>query len=307
MYELPKFLCVKSDIRKALKEGQAVVALESTIIAHGMPYPQNLETAQRLEDIIREQGALPATIALLDGKMKVGLNSPELERLAQSPDVLKVSRRDLSYALALALPGACTVAATMMIAHWAGIKVFATGGIGGVHRGATDTMDISADLKELGSTPVAVISAGAKAILDIGLTLEYLETEGVPVLGYQCEEFPAFYSRRSGFQIGKKIDSVEDLAKVIHTHHSLKLKSGILIANPIPEKHEMAFQEMQDAIHQAIRAANKAQIKGKELTPFLLQNIKEISQGKSLEANIELVSNNARLAGRIARTLSELD
>ncbi|MEO1652908.1 MAG: pseudouridine-5'-phosphate glycosidase [Bacteroidota bacterium] len=307
MYELPKFLCVKPDIRKALDQGQAVVALESTIIAHGMPYPQNLETAQGLESIIREQGALPATIAILDGEMKVGLNPDELERLARSSDVLKVSRRDLSYTLALGLPGACTVAATMMIAHWAGIKVFATGGIGGVHRGASESMDISADLKELGSTPVAVVSAGAKAILDIGLTLEYLETEGVPVLGYQCEEFPAFYSRQSGFKVGRKIDSVEDLAKILQTHQRLQLKSGILIANPIPEKYEMAYQEMQEAIQQAILEADQKEIKGKELTPFLLQRIKEITQGQSLEANIELVSNNAHLAARIARALSELD
>ena len=234
------FFDIKPEILNALKENKAVVALESTLIAHGMPYPQNLETAKKLEAAIRENGAIPATIAILKGKIKVGLNASELELLAGSPNILKVSRRDMSYIIARKLHGATTVAATMIIADKAGIPVFATGGIGGVHRDGQDTLDISADLPELSRSKVAVISAGAKAILDLGLTLEYLETLGVPVIGYQTEKFPAFYTRDSGFKVDYKVEDSEELASVLKCHWDLGLGGGLLIANPIPKEYDMS-------------------------------------------------------------------
>ncbi|MDX2304848.1 MAG: pseudouridine-5'-phosphate glycosidase [Microscillaceae bacterium] len=302
-----KFIEIKPEISAALKEKRAVVALESTLIAHGMPYPQNLETARLLEAAIRDNGAIPATIAILGGKIKVGLKESELELLAGSPNVLKVSRRDMSYIIAQKLHGATTVAATLIIADMVGIQVFATGGIGGVHREGQNTLDISADLPELSRSKVAVISAGAKAILDLGLTLEYLETLGVPVIGYQTDDFPAFYTRKSGFKLECQADRVSELANIVHCHWALGLGGGLLIANPIPEDYQMDEIMTQTLIQKAIREAEQNQITGKDLTPFLLAHTERLSSGKSLEANIQLVLNNARLGAQLAVLLAEVN
>ena len=302
MKNLEQYLEISQEVKEAIKNNKPVVALESTIISHGMPYPQNCETALKVEKIIRDCGAVPATIAILDGKLKAGLSEKEIEFLGKSgSEIIKVSRRDMPYILANKLNGATTVATTMIIAEMAGIKVFATGGIGGVHRGAELTMDISADLEELANTDVAVVCAGAKSILDLGLTLEYLETKGVPVLGYQTKELPAFYTRKSGFELDYKIDTAKELAEILKSKWEVGLKGGVVVANPIPEEYSMNFDVITNAIENAVIEAAEKGIKGKETTPFLLAKIKEITKGASLEANIELVYNNARLASEIAK------
>ena len=298
---------VNPAVAQALAEGKPVVALESTIISHGMPYPQNVETALKVEEIIRANGAIPATIAILGGRLKAGLTPEEIEYLGkQGQKVTKASRRDLSVLVAQGADGATTVATTMMIAHMAGIKLFATGGIGGVHRGAETTMDISADLEELGQTDVMVVCAGAKAILDLKLTLEYLETKGVPVLGYQTQELPAFYTRTSGLKVDYQVDSPEMLAKILKTQHDLGLHGGILVTNPIPEQYSMDADAINAVIDQAIAEAQEKGIHGKETTPFLLAKVKEITGGDSLEANIQLVFNNAKLAAQTAAAYAKL-
>ena len=301
------YLDVNPAVAQALAEGKPVVALESTIISHGMPYPQNVETALKVEEIIRQNGAVPATIAILGGRLKAGLSPAEIEYLGkQGQKVTKASRRDLSVLVAQGADGATTVATTMMIAHMAGIKLFATGGIGGVHRGAETTMDISADLEELGQTDVMVVCAGAKAILDLKLTLEYLETKGVPVLGYQTQELPAFYTRTSGLKVDYQVDSPEMLAKILKTQHDLGLHGGILVTNPIPEQYSMDADAINAVIDQAIAEAQEKCIHGKETTPFLLAKVKEITGGDSLEANIQLVFNNAKLAAQTAAAYAKL-
>lgn len=301
------YLDVNPAVAQALAEGKPVVALESTIISHGMPYPQNVETALKVEEIIRQNGAVPATIAILGGRLKAGLSPAEIEYLGkQGQKVTKASRRDLSVLVAQGADGATTVATTMMIARMAGIKLFATGGIGGVHRGAETTMDISADLEELGQTDVMVVCAGAKAILDLKLTLEYLETKGVPVLGYQTQELPAFYTRTSGLKVDYQVDSPEMLAKILKTQHDLGLHGGILVTNPIPEQYSMDADAINAVIDQAIAEAQEKGIHGKETTPFLLAKVKEITGGDSLEANIQLVFNNAKLAAQTAVAYAKL-
>ncbi|CCU81081.1 Pseudouridine 5'-phosphate glycosidase [Halanaerobium saccharolyticum subsp. saccharolyticum DSM 6643] len=304
MKNLEKYLVVKEEVKEALNTGKAVVALESTIIAHGMPYPQNIETALEIEDIIRANGAVPATIGIIDGKIKVGLTKEEVEFLGESKEVIKVSRRDLPIVLAEKKHGATTVAGTMIAADLAGIKIFVTGGVGGVHRGAEKTFDISADLEELKKTSVAVIAAGAKSILDLGLTLEKLETFGVPVLGYQTEELPAFYSRHSGFNCDYKLESPEHTADILRAKWELGLDGGVLIANPVPEADEIEYSVINEKIEQALAEAKEKRISGKELTPFLLDRIKEITDGKSLETNIALVRNNAVVGAKIAKAFA---
>ncbi|CAH2211785.1 pseudouridine-5'-phosphate glycosidase [Tepidibacter aestuarii] len=304
---LEKYLKINPEVKKALEEGTPVVALESTIISHGMPYPQNIEMAKTVESIIRENGAIPATIAILNGELKVGLNSEELEYLGKSDSVLKASRRDLPFIVAKKLDGATTVASTMIIAALAGIKVFATGGIGGVHRGAQQTFDISADLQELAHTNVAVVCAGCKSILDIGLTLEYLETNGVPVVGYKTQEFPAFYTRKSGFNVDYKVDSSAELAVALKSKWDLSLNGGVVVSNPIPEEFEMDYDTINNAIEDALKEADEKGIRGKESTPFLLGKVKAITAGKSLDSNIELVYNNAKVGAKLAVELSKLD
>ena len=302
-----QYLDVNPEVAQAVVQGKPVVALESTIISHGMPYPQNVETALQVERIIRENGAVPATIAVLGGRLKAGLTKEEIEYLGkQGQAVTKASRRDLSVLVAQGADGATTVTTTMMIAHMAGIKIFATGGIGGVHRGAETTMDISADLEELGQTDVMVVCAGAKAILDLPLTLEYLETKGVPVLGYQTKELPAFYTRTSGLAVDYQVNSPEELAKVLKTHHALGLKGGILVANPIPQAYSMDADAINAVIDQAVAEAEEKGIHGKQTTPFLLAKVKEITGGDSLEANIQLIFNNAKLAAQTAVAYSAL-
>ena len=294
-------LDIHPEVHAALEEHRGVVALESTIISHGMPFPKNVETAKAVEDEVRQAGAVPATIALMDGKFKVGLSPEELQRLGtEGRKVIKCSRRDLPFVLDRRATGATTVAATMIIARMSGVRLFATGGIGGVHRGATDTMDISADLQELARTDVAVVSAGAKAILDIGLTLEYLETQGVPVIGYQTDEFPAFYTRRSGYGVDYRYDDPASLARALLFKWRVGIGGGVLIANPIPASDEMEYAEVQKAIEQALAEADRQNIRGKKITPFLLARIEQLTKGASLSANIELVLNNARLAGALA-------
>ncbi len=296
------YIDIKPEVVEALQNKQPVVALESTIISHGMPYPKNMETALQVEAVIREEGAVPATIALIDGKIKVGLHQNEIQYLAKKGrEVIKTSRRDIPYVLSHKLTGATTVAATMIAAELAGIKIFATGGIGGVHRGASETFDISADLQELAKTNVAVVCAGIKSILDLGLTLEYLETMGVPVLGYQTDELPAFYTRKSGFKVDYKMKSPQEIAELLQVKWATGLNGGVVIANPVPEAHALDEQIMKKAIEQALAAQQKAGIKGKDSTPFLLAKVKELTSGQSLVSNIELVLNNARLAARIAR------
>lgn len=304
---LAKYLEISKEVREALENNKPVVALESTIISHGMPYPQNIETALKVEEIVRENGAVPATIAILNGKLKVGLSKEEVDYLGKKGlEVTKASRRDIPAILASEDDGATTVASTMIIAALAGIKVFATGGIGGVHRGAETTMDISADLEELAMTDVAVVCAGAKSILDIGLTLEFLETKGVPVLGYQTKELPAFYTRKSGFKVDYKMDTPEQIAKTLKAKWDVNLKGGVVIANPIPEEFAMDFDTITNAINNAVAEAEEKGIKGKDSTPFLLAKVKDITKGKSLESNIQLIFNNAKLASEIAKNYCEL-
>ncbi len=295
-----KYLDIKPEVAKALAEGKAVVALESTIISHGMPYPQNVKTALEVEAIVRENGAIPATIAILGGRLKVGLTEDEIEYLGKAKNVIKTSRRDIPFIVAKGVDGATTVASTMILAALAGVKVFATGGIGGVHRGAQETYDVSADLQELAQTNVAVVCAGAKSILDIGLTLEYLETHGVPVVGYQTEELPAFYTRKSGFGVDYRIDSPVELATALKAKWDLGLQGGMVVANPIPEAYAMDYDVITEAINSAVKEAEEKGIKGKESTPFLLAKVKELTAGTSLDANIQLVYNNAKVAAQLA-------
>lgn len=305
---LKNYLEVSEEVKHALENNIPVVALESTIISHGMPYPQNVETALRVESIVRENGCIPATTAIINGKLKAGLTKDEIELLGKEGlKVSKVSRRDIPYIVANKLNGASTVATTMIIASLAGIKIFATGGIGGVHRGAETTMDISADLQELANTNVAVVCAGAKSILDLGLTLEYLETNGVPVLGNQTKELPAFYTRKSGFELDYAINSPAEFANVLKSKWDLGLNGGVVIANPIPEEYSMDYDVISKAINEAVEEAEKLGIHGKQSTPFLLDKIQKITAGKSLEANIQLVFNNVRLATQIATELSKLN
>ncbi len=299
-----KYLDIAPEVAEALESGRPVVALESTIISHGMPYPQNVETALNVEKIIRENGAVPATIAVIGGRLKAGLSSEEIEYLGKKGQaVAKASRRDLPVLVSRGQDGATTVTTTMIIAHMAGISVFATGGIGGVHRGAETTMDISADLEELSQTPVMVICAGAKSILDLGLTLEYLETKGVPVIGYGTEELPAFYTRRSGFKVDYRIDTPEELAAAFAAARALEMKGGMLVTNPIPEQYSMEKSVIDAAIDRAIAEAKENGIHGKETTPFLLAKVKELTGGDSLDSNIQLVYNNAALAAKTAAAL----
>jgi pseudouridylate synthase len=296
-------LDVTPEIRDALAAGEAVVALESTIISHGMPYPENVATARQVEDEVRANGAVPATIAVLDGRIKIGLSADELEGLGTAQDVLKLSRADLPYAVASGRDGATTAAATMICAHLAGIRVFATGGVGGVHRGVETSLDISADLDELARTPVAVVCAGAKAILDLPKTLEYLETRGVPVIGYRTDRLPAFWSRESEFSVPIRVDTVEEIAALMATKEQLGLSGGVLIANPVPEQAEIPAAEMSAFIEAAVAQAAERGIGGKALTPFLLSHVFEATGGRSLATNIALVKNNAALAARLARAL----
>jgi pseudouridine-5'-phosphate glycosidase len=303
---LENYLEIHEEIKKSLRAGEPVVALESTIISHGMPYPQNVEMAKTVSKIVRDNGAIPATIAIIDGKLKVGLTDEEIELLATSKDVVKASRRDLPFIISKELTGATTVASTMIIAALVGIKVFATGGIGGVHRGAQQTFDISADLLEFANTNVAVVCSGAKSILDIGLTLEYLETNGVPVIGYETDEFPAFYTRNSGFKVDYRVDSPKELAIALKAKWDLNLKGGIVVGNPIPKEYEMDYDLINNAIQDALSEADEKNISGKEVTPFLLDKIKTITYGKSLESNIKLVYNNSMVAAQLAKELSNL-
>ena len=300
-----RYLDIAPEVQEALANGKPVVALESTIISHGMPYPQNVETALNVEKIIRENGAVPATIAVIGGRMKAGLTPEEIDYLGKT-GVAKASRRDLPVLVSLGRDGATTVTTTMMIAHMAGISVFATGGIGGVHRGAETTMDISADLEELAQTPVMVVCAGAKSILDLGLTLEYLETKGVPVIGYGTEELPAFYTRKSGFGVDYRLDTPAQLAAAFHAQREMGLKTGMLVTNPIPEEYSMDADVINTAIDEAVKEAKEQGIHGKATTPFLLAKIKDITGGSSLDANIQLVYNNARLAAKTACELCSL-
>lgn len=288
------------EVAQALAEGKPVVALESTIITHGMPYPQNIETAREVEAIIRENGAAPATIAVLKGELHVGLSDARLEELANAKNVMKASRADLSIALAMGRNASTTVAATMMAAHAAGIRVFATGGIGGVHFGAETSFDISADLEELGRTPVCVVSAFAKALLDLPKTLEVLETKGVPVIGYQCDKLPAFWSRTSDMDTPFRLDTPEDVAAMLRNRETFGNQGGELITNPVPAEDEIPAQEINGFIQKALAEAERQHIKGKDVTPFILQHIFELTEGRSLATNIALVKNNARLASAIA-------
>ena len=302
------YLSISPEVKEALSAGKPVVALESTIISHGMPYPQNVQTALRVEQTIRDNGAVPATIAVIGGKLKAGCTNDEIEYLGKKGQaVTKASRRDLPVLVARGEDGATTVTTTMIIAAMAGIKVFATGGIGGVHRGAETTMDISADLEELAQTPVMVICAGAKSILDLGLTLEYLETKGVPVIGYGTDELPAFYTRHSGFGVDYRIDTPEELAAAFHAKLAMGLKGGMLVTNPIPEQYSMPADVINKAIDEAIAESQRLGIHGKATTPFLLAKVKDLTGGDSLAANIELVLNNARLAALTAAALKKCD
>lgn len=289
-----------NEVSLAKKENRPIVALESTIISHGMPYPKNVETALLCEQIIRENGAVPATIAVINGRLKVGLNQDEIEYLAKAKGILKMSRRDLPAVIAQKQDGAATVAATMIIAQLAGIKVFATGGIGGVHRNASQTFDISADLQELAKTSVAVICAGVKSILDIGLTLEYLETMGVPILGYKTDKFPAFYTDDSGYFVDYKVNDAKHAADIIRAKWDMGLSGGVIIANPIPSEYSMDKTYINNIIGEAIKEADLMGVKGKSITPFLLERIKDLSSGESLSANMKLVLNNAKVAADIA-------
>lgn len=303
---MTSMISYSTEVQQAMEDKKPIVALESTIISHGMPYPQNVETARVVEQIIRDNGAVPATIAIMDGKIKIGLSDEELELLGNSPGVSKVSRRDIGQLIATKKIGATTVAATMICAELAGIRVFATGGIGGVHRGAETTMDISADLEELSNTGVAVVCAGAKSILDIGLTLEYLETKGVPVIGYQTDDMPAFYTRSSGFDLTFRSDDAAELAEVLKAKWDLGITGGAVIANPIPAEHALEDSFINGIIAQAMAEANENGISGKEVTPFLLGKVKELTEGKSLVANIELVKHNAKVGAELAVAYNKL-
>ena len=307
MRNLEKYLSVSEEVKQALAEGKPVVALESTIISHGMPYPKNVETALNVEKIVRENGAVPATIAIIKGKITVGLSKEEIEYLGKEGlAVTKASRRDLPVLCALGANGATTVATTMIGAALAGVKVFATGGIGGVHRGAETTMDISADLEEFAMTPVLVVCAGCKSILDIGLTLEYLETKGVPVIGYKTSELPAFYTTHSGFKVDYKLDDAATVAKAWAAKLEMGMQGGMVVANPIPEEYAMDLDYINSNIEAAVEECNRLGIKGKETTPFLLDKIQKLTAGKSLAANIQLVYNNAKVATQIACELSRI-
>lgn len=301
------YLDITEEIRDGISESRPIVALESTIISHGMPYPQNVETALRVEEIVRASGAIPATIAIIDGRLKAGLQAAEIDLLGQQGyNVNKTSRRDIPFLIANKNHGATTVASTMIIANLAKIRVFATGGIGGVHRGAAVTMDISADLQELSKTNVAVVCAGVKSILDIGLTLEYLETYGVPVIGFGTNEFPAFYAKESGYQANYRLDTPEEIANVMKAKWDLGLNGGLVIGNPIPDQYAMKGSEIQETILEALRQAQVQQVTGKEVTPFLLAKIKELTKGESLDSNIQLVYNNVKMASKLAKAYSAL-
>ena len=298
-------LDIATEVSTALDANKPVVALESTIISHGMPYPRNVETAMAVEAALRDGGAIPATIAVLNGKLKVGLSPDEIQSLGQlGLDAIKCSRRDLPFVVARRMNGATTVAATMIIAAMAGIRVFATGGIGGVHRGVEETMDVSADLEELANTNVAVVCAGVKSILDIGRTLEYLETKGVPVIGYQTDNLPAFYSRDSGFPVDYRVDTAKEIAAAIKAKWAMKLNGGLLIGVPLPEEHAMPKEEIDSVIVDAIAEMQQQGISGKEATPYLLGSIVERTGGKSLDTNIQLILNNARVAAEIAAKMT---
>ncbi|MGC2873471.1 pseudouridine-5'-phosphate glycosidase [Ihubacter sp. mB4P-1] len=301
-----KYLSIAPEIREALAADKPIVALESTILSHGMPYPENLEFSHKVEEIVREEGAIPATTAIIDGKLCVGLTSEQLKIMCKAENVGKVSRRDVATYVATGMVGATTVATTMMLAELAGIRFFATGGIGGVHRGAETTMDISADLQELANTQVAVICAGAKSLLDIGLTLEYLETMGVPVIGLETDDFPAFYCRKSGFEVDFNASNEATAAKIMKTKWELGLKGGAVIANPIPAEYELDFDEMNAVIERAIESAKKDGIRGKATTPYLLAHIKDYTEGVSLTSNLQLAYHNARKAARIAVEYTKL-
>ena len=290
----------------ALQNGEPVVALESTIIAHGMPYPRNIETALAVQEAVRKKGAVPATIGILDGRIKVGMREEEIRRLAEEKNVVKVSRRDFPYVISMKQHGATTVAGTMMVAEQAGIRVFVTGGIGGVHRGAGESFDISADLDELQNTDVVVVCAGVKSILDIGATLEYLETKGVPVISFGTSQFPAFYSRQSGFQADCRMDDPIEIARLIHTKYAMNLRGGMVVACPIPEGDEIPYQEMEDVIDAALRDSRNLGITGKRVTPFILDRVKTLTEGMSLDANVQLVIHNAEIGSEIARNLAHL-
>lgn len=301
-----QFLSFSKEVTEAMKANKPIVALESTIISHGMPYPQNVEMANTVEQIIREEGAVPATIAIMDGKIKIGLEPEDLELLAKTgQDVLKVSRRDLATCLSLKKIGATTVAATMICAEMAGIRFFVTGGIGGVHRGFEEDMDVSADLDEMAQTRVTVICAGAKSILDLPRTLEYLETKGVPVIGYQTDELPAFFTRTSGYKLEQRMDTPEEIAHFVYTKDLLNFKGGELITNPIPKEYELDRAYIDGIIAASVQEAKEKGISGKRATPFLLGNIVKRSEGKSLAANIQLVYNNARIGARIAKSYNQ--
>lgn len=306
MMNIANYLEIAPEIAAALRENRPVVALESTILSHGMPYPENLTFSHKVEEIVRAEGAVPATVAIIGGKLKVGLRADELELMCRAENVGKVSRRDVATYLATGRTGATTVATTMMLANFAGIKIFATGGIGGVHRGAETTMDISADLQELARTPVGVVCAGAKSLLDIGLTLEYLETMGVPVLGLDTDDFPAFYCRRSGFGVDHNAKDAAEVAAILHTQWELGLPCGAVIANPIPAAYELDYDDMEKVIVKALAEAKAQGVRGKHTTPFLLAHIKDYTKGVSFASNLELAYNNARNAARIACALCKL-
>lgn len=293
------YIIISEEVKEAVNGNKAVVALESTIISHGMPYPQNYDTALLVENTVRKNNAVPATIAIIDGKIKVGLSMTDLEILSTGKNILKASRRDLPVIISKKLNAATTVSATMICAALASLKIFATGGIGGVHRNAQNTFDISADLTELAKTNIAVVSAGVKSILDIGITLEYLETMGVPVIGYRTDEFPAFYTRQSGYKVSYRLDSPEEIAEVIRVKRELGLMGGLIIANPVPEEFSMDKKIIDEAIEASLIKADENNIKGKDVTPFLLSEINNITGGTSLESNIRLVMNNAKLAAEI--------
>lgn len=298
-------LRIADEVAQALTAGRPVVALESTIISHGFPYPANVESARECERIAREEGAVPATIAVIGGQLAVGLSDAEVERLGSNQDTPKASRRDLPLLIARGLDGATTVAGTMAIAAMAGIRIFATGGIGGAHRGADRSFDISADLEELARTSVAVVSAGAKSVLDVGLTLEYLETRGVPVLGYRTDVLPAFYTRDSGFSVDARVDTVEEIAAVLHAKWTTGLQGGVLVTNPIPEEHALDAHEIETIIKRALAEARETGVRGKAITPYLLARIHELTGGASEAANKALVWSNVRVAAQIARSLAE--
>ncbi len=300
------YLSITPEIEEALKQGKPVVALESTILSHGMPYPENVEFAHKVEEVVRGEGAIPATTAIIGGKLKVGLNEEELMIMCKAENVAKASRRDVAVYLATNQTAATTVATTMLIASLAGIKVFATGGIGGVHRGAQETMDISADLQEFAHTPVCVVSAGCKSILDIGLTLEYLETFGVPVLGYKTSEFPAFFCDTSGFGVDYKVESPNEVARILKTKWDLGLQGGVLLANPIPHEYSLDHKVIDAAIDKALEMAKEKGIRGKKTTPFLLATIKDLTGGESFASNLQLAYNNAKVASQVAVELMKL-